>query len=330
LPDGLILTLIRKLNGFVVVDVDTTERKVAIEDKQFTYAEGIGIFDNLYYRLPLKKYFVNYSQEPIYLKDDQNNWITVVPYITYRGLIFRVPQWGGVMVISPDGTIEDYSPEAAQSLSYLKGNRIYPKEVTEYYAQSFAYRNGLFNKWFLHKDQTEVVHLPSGEVILHVATKEGYKQMVVAEPYGRAYGIYRIFFYDASTGKAEVISYDQNSQLTGPIVATDYIKKEFPTYDWSAFSLAEPRPVTIDGTLHWLLSIVPNDSAGIAGTVLLNAQTNKVVKIETEAQLRALLAGEPISSIPPKEPAADTNTQIQRKIEEIEKQLNELKSLVQP
>jgi hypothetical protein len=311
------------------VDVDTTDRKVAIEDAEFTYAEGIGVFDNLYYRLPLKKYFVNYSNEPIYLKNDQDKWVTVVPYLTYRGFLFRIPEWGGVMVVAADGSIEDYTPAEAQAISYLNGNRLYPKELTEYYAQSYAYRNGLLNKWFLHKGQTEVVHLPNGEMILHVPTKEGYKQMVVAEPYGRAYGIYRIFFFDASTGKAEVIIYDQNSQLTGPIVATDYIKKEFPTYDWSAFILAEPRPVTINNTLHWLLSIVPNDSAGIAGTVLLNAQTNKVVKIETEAQLRALLAGESISPVPSVEPASDTDTQIQRKIEEIEKQLNELKSLLE-
>ncbi len=325
LPDGGLLYFVRKLSGFVVVDVDTLDRKIAIEDQPFKIAEGIGVFDNLYYRLLTKKYFVNYSHEPIYLKDDAGQWATVVPYITYRGWFFRVPEWGGVVIVQSDGSMTDLSPAEAQTISYLQGNRIFPKELTEYYANSYAYRGGLINKWFLHKNQTEVVYLPNGEVTLHVATKEGYKQMVVVEPYGRSYGIYKIFFFDATTGKPEVIEYDQNSQLTGPIVATDYIKKEFPTYDWSAFSLAEPRPVTINSTLHWLLSIIPNDSAGIASTVLLNAKTNAVLVAKTEPEIQALLHGDTPTA---PAPITDKNSQIKAQIEAIEKQLNELKQLI--
>lgn len=325
LPEGLVLYFMQKLNGFVVVDVDTLERKVNIENTQFTYSEGVGIFDNLYFQLPLKKYFVEYASEPIYLKTNEGAWVTVVPYISYKGIIFRIPYWAGVMVIHPDGRIEDFSPEEAAQVSYLKGNRIHPKEIVHYYSHAYAYSGGLLNKWFLHENQTEVVNLPGDESIFHVPTNEGFKQLVVAEPYGQSYGIYKIFLFDATTGKRELIEYPQNSQLTGPVAAADYIKKEFPTYDWTVFSLSEPRPLKVGNDLYWLLSIIPNDAAGIASTVLLNTRTNGVVQVKREQELRAFQQG---GTLPPPGGETQTNAELRGKIEEIERMLQELKNLV--
>jgi hypothetical protein len=327
LPDGGLLYLVNKMNGFVTVQVDTLERKVNIYDQKFKYSEGVGVFDNIYFRLPLKRYFATYSSEPTYLRNDSGEWVTVVPYMTYKGFPFRIPEWGGVMVVSADGTINDYTPAEAESISYLKGNRIYPKELALYYADSYAYNGGILNKWFLHRNQTEIVSLPSDESVIHSATAEGFKQVIVAEPYGRSYGIFKVFVFDATTGKREIVEFDQNSQLTGPIAAADYIKREFPTYDWSGFSLSEPRPVKVAGDLNWLLSIIPNDSAGIAKTVLLNAKTNKVVGVDNEAQLQALLAGTPALPADTTAPT-DKNSDIRSKIDSIQKALDELRSLV--
>lgn len=329
-PDGGLLYLINKMSGFVTVDVDTLERKVNIQNQEFKYSEGIGITDNIYFQLLKKKYFVSYTSEPIYLKNDAGKWVTVVPYMTYKGLLFRVPEWGGVMVVESDGSMADYTPQEAQKISYLKGNRIYPKELTNYYAHSYSYLGGLLNKWFIHKNQVEIVSLPNDESIIHASTKEGFKQIVVAEPYGQSYGIYKIFLFDATTGKREVISYDENSQLTGPVAAADYIKRAFPTYNWNNFQLAEPRPVTVKGQLNWLLSIIPNDSAGIATTVLFDAKTNKVTEVKTEAELKDLLAGK--TEVKEKSETAtqqpDAKAQVQEKINEIQKELDDLKGLV--
>ncbi len=328
LPDGNILYFFNKLNGFVTVDVDTLERKVNIEDQVFAVSEGIGIFDNIHFRLPLKRYFVTYSEEPIYLKDESGKWVTVVPYMTYKGFPFTVPVWGGVMIVQPDGSMKDYSPQEAGELSYLRGNRIHPKELATYYASAYAYRGGIINKWFLHKNETQVVNLQGDEEVIHAATDEGFKQIVVAEPYGLSYGIYKIFVIDATTGQREVISFDRKSQLTGPIAAADYIKKEFPTFDWTAFTLAEPRPLIVDEKLYWLLSIIPNDAAGIANTVLLDASTNTVTSIKTEAELQDFLAGKTISE-PVSTPVTSSSSEaLKQQIELIKRELEELKNLV--
>lgn len=331
LPDGTILYLSRKLNGFVTVEIDTLDKKVKIDDQKFVYSEGIGIFDNIYFQLLKHRYFVTYSSEPIYLKNDSGKWVTVVPYIKYRGFPFRVPYWGGIAVVESDGKITDLSPEQALETSYLKGNRIYPKELSQIYASSYAYKGGLINYWFLHKNQTEIVNLPSDETVIHQATKEGLKQIIVAEPYGRSYGIYKILIYDATSGKREIIEYDQNSQLTGPISAADYIKKAFPTYDWTYFQLSEPRPITINNNLYWLLSVIPSDSAGIATTVFFDAKTNIVTKADSEQQIKEFIANQKIStsSTSTNLPANIQNNtdQINQTINNLQTQLDELKKL---
>jgi len=326
LPDGALLYFLKKLSGFVVVDVDTLERKVTIDNQEFVYSEGVGIFDNLYYRLPFVSYFSDYG-EPVYLKDDQDEWVTVVPLIKYRGFPFTVPYWGGDIVIKSDGTMTAYTAEQAQQLSYVKDNRVYPKELVEQYTHAYAYKNGLINNWFVHKDQTSVTEYSPGEDVFHVATTEGFKQMVVAEPSGRSYGIYKILIIDATTGKREIVEFDQSTQLTGPIVAADYVKKEFPTYDWSAFFLSEPRPVIVNDNLNWLFSIIPNDSAGIAASVFLDAKTNEVTKTDSQSQIDAFLAGQAVTSSDLTTPTTVTD-QINEKIQSIETELTKLKELL--
>jgi hypothetical protein len=332
LPDGGIIYFINKLSGFVTVDVDTLDKKVAIEDQEFVYSEGVGIFDNLTYQLPLQKYFVTYSKEPIYLKNEQGKWVTVVPYMGYKGLLFKVPYWAGVMEISSDGKFTDYTPEQAQQISYFKNNRLYPKELVNYYTESYSYKGGLINYWFLHKNQIETVSLPGSEKVLHASTDEGFKQIVIAEPYGHSYGIYKIFMFDATTGQREIIEYDQNSQLTGPVAAADYIKREFPSYSWDSFSLSEPRPMVISKELYFLLSIVPNDAAGIAKTVLFNAKTNKVTAFDDVKTLETFVKTGTLVQAETKDtktlmPNLNT-TEIKAKIDLIQTELDSLKKLV--
>lgn len=325
-PDGALLWFVKKMAGVVTVETDTLDRTVSIKDQEFKYSDGVGVFDNLYYQLNLRRYWVTYSSEPIYLKNTTGEWVTVVPFITYKGFPLPVPTWGGVAVVTSSGDITYLTPEEAANTDYMKGNRLYPKELTEYYTNAYAYKGGLLNNWFLHKDQTEIANLPDDEPIIHASTTEGFKQIVVAEPYGRSEGIYKIFMIDATTGKREIVSFNINSQLTGPVAAADYIKKEFPSYDWNNLTLSEPRPLLIGGELHWLLSVIPNDSAGIAATVVLNAHTNAVQKVTTAAELNALLnSGIKKDSTTP----VDKNAAIKEKINQIQTELDSLKALAQ-
>ncbi|PIS06586.1 hypothetical protein COS66_01405 [Candidatus Berkelbacteria bacterium CG06_land_8_20_14_3_00_43_10] len=330
LPDGGILYFIKKLNGFVTVDASKLDKKAEIIDQEFKYSEGVGVFDNIYYQLYKQKYWVDFVDQPIYLKDPQTQkWLTVVPYIKYKHFPIRTPYWGGFMTITSDGMITDYAPEAAQTLPLTIGNRVQPKEIARFYAESYGYRNGLLNYWFIHKDQPEIDEVNYGDQPFHISTQEGYKQFVVTRPVGGSYGIFKIFIFDTTTAKAEIIEYDQSSLLTGPVAALDYAQKEFPEIDYNNFFLDEPRPITSKGRLYWLISIVGSNSAGIAKNVVVDAQTTKVTSFQNKQEIEDFINSGKVIATPTTEPTKPTTADIETKIKAIQDQLEQLKSSIQ-
>ena len=112
----------------------------------------------------------------------------------------------------------------------------------------------------------------------------------------------------------------------------DYIKREFPTYSWDAFNLAEPRPLKIGKDLYWLLSIIPNDAAGIAKTVLFDAKTNKVTAFDNSESLTTFIKTGTVVPIETKtvQPTTmiDRNVEIKAKLDAVQKELDALKELV--
>lgn len=329
LPDGGLLYFIKKLNGFVTVDASELDKKAEIINQEFTYSEGIGVFDNIYYQLYLKKYWVDFVDQPIYLKDPQTQkWVTVVPYIKYRNFPIRTPYWGGFMTVTSEGVFTDYKPEDAQTLPLTQGNRVQPKEIARFYAESYAYKNGLLNYWFIHKDQPEIDESNIGDQPFHISTQEGYKQFIVTRPTGSSYGIYKIFIFDATSGKAEIVQYDQNSLLTGPVASLDYAQKQFPEIDYNNFFLDEPRPITSKGRLYWLISIVGSNSAGIAKNVVVDAQTTKVTSFQSKQEIEDFINSGKVLNTPVVEAKTDTTEDIQNKIKSIQDQLEQLKSSI--
>ena len=91
----------------------------------------------------------------------------------------------------------------------------------------------------------------------------------------------------------------------------------------------------INGDLYWLLSIIPNDAAGIAKTVLLDAKTNKVTGFDNVEALNTCISTGTVSTAAtvatPSQPSATASadsTQIKAKIDEIQTQLDTLKAMV--
>lgn len=331
-PEGLILYLTRKMTGFVLIDASTTERKSEIIDQKFTYAGGIGLFDNLYFQLYKKRYFVNYS-EPIYLKDPlTSDWTMVVPYLSYRYFPIRMPFWGGFMTVSANGRITDHRPEEAADLPLTKNNRVFPQELARYYTESYAYKQGLINKWFLHRDQPEIDEVTAGSQPFHLATNEGFKEVIVAKPLGASYGIFKIFIFDSTTGKREIINFSEKSQLTGPVAVLEYVKRTFPMIDYNSFYLVESRPVMISGQLYWLVSLINQSGAGVAKTVLVRAADNEVVELASdEVVQRAVTSGEiPLTKKSASVVAPPDNlTDLLQNIEVIENELQELRAKIE-
>ena len=325
IPDGFILYLTQGVNGLLFADASSTDRKTSMVSQAMPVGEGIGITDNIYWKLFKKKYFVDIDE--VYYVLDGNSVITLANVIKYR-LRFpvMVPYFAGIYVVR-GSEIQYVEAKDVPGLEYLKGNWAYPERLARLYVDSYKYHLGVWNAWFLHKDQIEItdVYGQNNQQPFLMPTVDGMKWMVATEPYGRSYGVFKIFVVDALTGRIEMLELDEDSTLTGPVSIVSYVKKKFPTIDWGTARIIEPRPYIIHGELYWMLSITPYDFAGITYTVLANAGTNEIIGFVSDADVEAfVMRGVYTQS----DQLSDNSPAIRRKISEIEEKLAELKSLV--
>ncbi|GAG21429.1 unnamed protein product, partial [marine sediment metagenome] len=254
------------------------DRKTEMITKKLEIGEDIGIFDNIYWNLYNKRYFVNLGD--IYYIYKKDHILTVAPIIAYKFKFpVMIPYYAGVFVLDEQGKISYYTPNQVEKIEEFQNNRAYPGELARLYVDSYKYYLGVINTWFLHKDQIEIsdVYGLANRQPFLMPTEQGLKWIIATEPYGESYGVFKIFLVDALTGKIDMLELDEDQTLTGPVRVISYVKKKFPRIDWSTTGIVEPRPFIINGKLYWMLSITPRDYAGIAYTVFVNSENNEVI-----------------------------------------------------
>lgn len=297
IPNGAFRTMTKQADGFALIRSDGSVKMIS---QPMKYGEGMIVEDNIIWQLRLKRYWVDIP-EIYYVFGEKGEVVGVVPYIKYRmDFPVMVPYWGGVFLFHPDGTIEDLTPEEAQALPYMRGQRLFPEKLARIQVESWAYKYGIWNAWADHKDQTEIptVEHSSNQMPYLLPTAEGPKWFVATEPQGKAFGIFKIFFVDAHDGKFQLMELTRESALTGPNRVWDYIRSALPDYKWGEITMLEPRPLVKDGILYWMVSLtsVSGDLSlsygAVTETVLVSAQTNQIMSFRTEERLRAFLRGE--------------------------------------
>jgi hypothetical protein len=304
----------------------------------FAYGEGMRITDNIYWKLRMSKYWVEYCE--IFYLFDGDTPLAVVPYIGYRmSFPVMVPYWAGVATVHPDGTITHYTPEEAQQLDFVQGQRIYPERLAKRYTVAWAYHQGISNAWFTHRDQVEIPKLAYSENQMPylLPTDEGTKWVTVAEPHGgKTHGIFKIFFIDSLTGDIEPYEISPESQgtetqdiLVGPNRAWEYVKSAYPLYNWmegaeGAIKLLEPRPIITEDTFYWMMSVTIREHAFAPerpSTMLVDARTAEVYEFSSEEEIKNFLAGEPV--VPDPEPVPPEEMPDFLKLLELLKELDE-------
>jgi hypothetical protein len=326
IPDGTILYFTQKVNGLMLADASKSDRSTQLITKTLSIGEGIGITDNINWRIFKTEYWLDIGDIYYIYKDDRV--YTVAPIIRYT---FRfpvmVPYYGGVFVVDEDGVIAVYGPTEIVSEPLFQGNRAFPEELARLYVDSYKYNLGVWNTWFLHKDQIEItdVYGQGNQQPFLMPTADGLKWIVATEPYGESYGVFKIFLVDALTGRIDMMEMNEDQTLTGPVRVVSYVKKKFPRIDWSTSRIAEPRPYVVDGSLYWMLSITPMDFAGISYSVFVNSENNEVSATQSDSDTQKFISGEPIT-IDAEEAPSEDMSQI---IDEIEQRLAKLKELVE-
>jgi len=329
-PDGVILYLIQKVNGVMLADATKTNRETKMVTKQIKVGEDIGVFDNIYWHIFKYRYFIDPGDVYYVYKND--HILTIAPIIAYKFKFpVMVPYYDGVIVLDENGNIKRYPPSEVLKIEEFKNNRAYPEELARLYVDSYKYHLGIINVFFMHKDQIEIsdVYGQANRQPFLMPTSNGLKWIIATEPYGESYGVFKIFLVDALTGKIDMLELNEDQTLTGPVKVVSYVKKRFPNIDWSSSRIIEPRPFVIKGKLYWMLSITPNDYAGIAYTVFVNSENNEVIAFDNDVDVYDFVKqGNAKKREAEHIKTSKTKEELRKeKIEEIENLLKELKNI---
>ncbi len=307
-PQGLFRTFSKQSQGLIQLDAENTARSIRQVDAPLSVAPGLQVTDNLRWRL-LKRRFLVELQDPVGIETPAGVRI-IVPYVERKGWIVRRPVLGGVFVVSPDGRIEDLSPEeAAQRPELASSGRVYPDTLARAVQDSYAYKGGILNRFFVHEDQTQITDTAVNRQPYLIDFQGegglGPQWVTVAEPYGRAAAASHIFLTDATTGRVRVWTVPKGEALSGNRKALDIVRgAAIPGIDFGQgvggtgnFRVVEPRPVFVRGQLVYVTSIIPITAGAVAKTVVVNAATNKVTYVfdndtdpQAEAKTRRYLA----------------------------------------
>ena len=295
-PDGTFNYYTKRQHGTVLVDM--TRQNAEVDTVVGDLEKGVGpAFYNNYQFAMLKQanYLVEYD-DPFMVVHEGDQHIAVPytkPEFHWLPLPYTTPEWGGVVLIDSDGTIEDLSPTEAREHPVLQDQKLYPFELTRERVAATKYRNGIVNTFTSHEDEIEVAPVPGegNDQPFLVFTEGGPEYVVAVEPYGQAQGLKEVWTVDARTGEYEI--YSPSQSLFGARKATDYVRQAARTTDWNRFRPSEPIPVVIDGQLYWQVRVVPSDSSGIAYTAFVNARSTDVHEVSTTAEVAAFLRGGP-------------------------------------
>lgn len=286
-PQGVFRVFTKKSQGLVELDAEQTARSLRQVDAELSVAPGLRVTDSLRWRL-LKRRFLVKLEDPVGIETPRGPRI-LVPYLEFEGVLVRRPVLGGVFVVAPDGSIEDLEPEeAARRPELRQSGRIFPDTHARRIHDAFRYDKGLWNAWFVHEDQTQISDTETNRQPYLVDFETlGPQWVTVAEPYGRAFAASAVFLTDATTGRTRIWRVPRRTSLSGNRRAIQAVRAvSIPGVDFGDgtpgsgnFRVVEPRPVFVGGRVVYLTSIIPNSANAVSKTVVVDAETNKLVAI---------------------------------------------------
>jgi hypothetical protein len=196
-----------------------------------------------------------------------------------------------VFVVHPDGEIEDLSPDDALKRPEITATRrLFPDTLARRIQDAYAYKRGIWNRFFVHEEQTQISDTESNrQPYLIDFGDRGAKWVTVAEPYGQAFAANAIFLTDTVTGKTEIWRVSRNASLSGNRRAVQTVRSvsipgvvfagEGARGTGGRFKVVEPRPVFVRGRLLYLVSVIPENGNSVSKSVIVDAARNKVVAI---------------------------------------------------
>ncbi|MFH1188475.1 MAG: hypothetical protein V1652_01365 [bacterium] len=324
IPDGIINSFSLKDKGVMYVDMTTLNKNTETVETDLSVGPGMLLTDGLEWRIFRERYFIDHGDSFTLTKG--TDMYIVVPIIEYeRHSFYSIPKWGGVAIVDAKGEITFLNPEEAQNSDILQGQKLVPDSLARTWVNSLNYKQGILNVLFSHDNQFEIADTPNdaNQQPFLIDTAEGLKWFIAVEPYGNAHGVFRIYMVDARAGTISVKNYSAGDPLLGPVSSTDYLKKDFPTVDWSSITPAEPIPVSVRDKLFWIVRAIASDGSGVSFVAVVDAQSGQVHKFENIPMLKEFLINGEMSGDTPTNDM-DSSTSDTARIESIERQLRQV------
>lgn len=339
-PTGPINALMAKQPGVITI---SEVGKLNIINQEFSCGEGMSVTDEVTWAIWQRNYLTELG-EPYYAQTS-DELIMVVPFIVWKwDFPVTVPTWGGVFLVHGDCNIEELKPEQAQEDERLNGIRLVPEELAKVIAESWAYRDGIWNAWFIHAGQTEVPKIEgeSNQMPYLLPTNSGSAWVTAFEPYGPAFSIYKLMFMDTRTGEVSLYDFPSDANTASPNRVGDYIKTSQPTFNWFGgegqggnMVVIEPRPLIKDGVLYWMMTLTSVEHSSINATYLMRSTDQAIFIANNLGELKAFVAGGSLqqitgesTTIPTASPSADGSTPVSSNADLTKLSVQELRELI--
>jgi len=300
IPSGFFRYWSKKTAGLAQQPAEQTAREMSFVDREFKYSPQIGLTDNIHWKLYKRDYFSKIAAT-VFMLDERQEPVIVAPFIKYRGFLTKVPYLGGVYVLNAQGEIKEYSPQQAAKIPYLaQSGQIFPAKLARQVQESYKYRGGIWNRFFIHEDQVEIADTEdNAQPYLMTFTGRRPQWVSTAEPYGRSYATKAVFLTDSVSGKTELWEPQEGQSLSGNKRVLEVVRGlAIPGILFNKFKAIEPRPVLVDERLKFIVSVVPDSFNTVTKTVIVDAANNKAEKIfdhdqdpQADRQLRQYLRG---------------------------------------
>lgn len=286
----------KKINRIYSISAESSEMNFSGENQSevsFTVADKLLLARNAHTatmrRLSLFQLFSIEIGEPRFMKDDNGEWVQVVPLIKWKGILFPQPEFGGVNIIRQSqktgigsmlnrflfgaGTL--YSPKEMKQFRFLQRQNLMPKKVTLSIAESFRFQKGFWAPMpSNHDGDTRIPVVEEDEIdeqpmtvffnMSQVAQAEDMLyEYVGLQPYDEKKDGLVASLFIPSDGQMKVYVYVHDPKKDGVIGATaipSRVREQKQSTDWTESKVTGIRPYIkkVNGRIRsfWRASIV--------------------------------------------------------------------------
>ncbi len=265
------------------------EKNKEVAKVEFSFGENLILSSNVktaaIKKLGFWQYFryepVNYS---IYIPDDNGDFVQVVPLIKWTGILFPMPEYGGVVVFKQGkapyfekvlfGGGEVITADKVTDHDFLTGQLLVPDQVALYAAQTFRFYKGFWApSWGNHAGDVRVPNSPNSYTILPFEeyfvlsevsggkAQDGLCHYIPLEPYGKDKSLLSLSLF-VKGDDSHVYYFDHKTspeKLMGPTAIPSKVRDYMPEYDWHRQEPTEMTPVVRDVNgdrhLYWKTNI---------------------------------------------------------------------------